>query len=82
VLRLLLCWLRSADDQTIEGGAEQTDIMSIGPIHDQCQWNPGCIRQETAFGSLFAAIGGVGSGRGVTDQGPWSALHRLLATRL
>ena len=80
VLRLLWCWLRAADQQPVEGSTEPTDIMTIGSIHDQCQRNSRSIRQETTFGPLFAAISGVGSGRGAGLQGLSSSLHPSLAT--
>src|SRR5258706_7113897 len=66
---LLWGWLRAADHQAVEGGTEQTNIMTIGSIHDQGQRNSRSIRQETPFGSLFAAIRGVGSGRGAGERG-------------
>src|SRR5260221_7850693 len=78
MLRLLLSGLGSADDQTVEGSTEQTDIMAIGSIHDQPQRDPRSIGQETAFGSLFAAIGRVGSGRGAGERGfGHHSVHRL-----
>jgi len=80
VLRLLWCWLRAADHQPVEGSSEPTDIMTIGSIHEQCQRNSRSIRQETTFGPLFAAISGVGSGRGAGLQGLSSSLHPSLAT--
>jgi hypothetical protein len=37
VLQLLWIWLGAADHQPVEGGTEQTDIMTIGSIHNQRQ---------------------------------------------
>src|SRR5260221_2476590 len=69
VLRLLWRGLGSADDQSIEGGAEQFHIMAIGPIHYQSQRDSDSIGQQTPLGSPFAAIRGIGSGRGVAERG-------------
>ncbi len=37
VLQLLWIWLGVADHQPVKGGTEQTDIMTIGSIHNQRQ---------------------------------------------
>src|SRR6266699_382501 len=78
VLWLLWSWLRAADHQPVEGGTEQTDIMTIGSIHNQRQRDSCPIGQQATLGSLFAAISGVGSGRGAGERGfRHHAIHRL-----
>ena len=69
MLRRPLDWLWSTDNQTIEGDAQQFDIMAIGSRNDQSQGNPSSISQKAAFGSQFAAISGIRSGRGVAERG-------------
>ena len=69
VLRLFCRRLGPTDDQSIEGGAQQAHLMTLGSIHDQGQRDSGSIGKPPALGSLFAAIRGIGSGRGVTERG-------------
>ena len=43
--------------------------MTIGSIYDEGQRNPCSIGQQTAFGSPFAMISGISSGRGADKRG-------------
>src|SRR5215469_384853 len=69
MLRVLFGWIRTPDHEAIQRGTEQADVVPIGPINDEGQGNARPIRQETTLGSLLAAIGGIGSGRGVAERG-------------
>jgi hypothetical protein len=69
LLGMLRCGLGSADDQTIQGGSQQAHVMTISSSYDHSQRNSCSISQQAALGSLFAAIGRVGSGRGAGLQG-------------
>src|SRR5579883_3362429 len=62
-------WLWAKHDEAIEGGTQQFHVMAIGPINDDGQRNACPISQKRAFDSLLAAIGGIGSGRGVSERG-------------
>src|SRR5258708_28360936 len=69
MLRLLFTRLRTRDDNPIQGGKEQFHIMTVGPFDDDRQGNPSSVGQETALRPQLAAIGRIGTGRGVTERG-------------
>jgi len=43
--------------------------MTVGSVDDDSQGNSSPVSQEAAFDTEFAAIGGIGSGRGATERG-------------
>ena len=69
VLWLLCSWLWSTNHQTIKGSSEQLHILTIGPIYDQSERNSCHIAQQATLGATFAAISGVSSDLGASDQG-------------
>jgi hypothetical protein len=59
VLRLLRRRLRPLHHDGRDGGTQQLGIVTIGPVDDQSERPALLIDQQTAFGALFATIGGV-----------------------
>jgi hypothetical protein len=60
-------WTRNHDG--IQGGRDEPGIMHIGPLHRNRQRSSMPITELTALGPAFAAIGGIGSGRGSAERG-------------
>ena len=79
MLRMLFSWIGTQDHDAIQGDTEQAYIVTIGPINDEGQGNPGLIGEETAFGTALPAISGMSSSCGFAERGQSSSRHLLLA---
>ena len=68
MLRPLLGWLGTGNDDAIQGRAQQFHIVAIGSVNDHGQGNASPISQETALGAFLTAIGRIGSGCGFSQR--------------
>src|SRR5258706_4712863 len=69
VLRLRFGRIGTGDDDAVQGGTEKFHIMAVGSVDDDGQGNSSPVSQEATFDTEFAAISGIGSGRGATERG-------------
>src|ERR1700730_18470033 len=80
MLRPLLGWLGTGNDDAIQGRAQPFHIVAVGSVDDHGQGNASPIRQETALGAFLAAIGRIGERERLFPEELLSLLHLQLAT--
>jgi hypothetical protein len=61
-LWMLLGWLWTLDDDTLDGSAHQFHIVALGSLNHHFDRHSMAFGQQTAFHAPFATVGGIGPG--------------------